>query len=106
MKKQPGHRKYNVSEADLYVTCMEALRAAHRDLDFRRQVWCLQVLAQVRDDLHNPPRVRTHAARGRVLKRRVMESNGRHLRVLSGSETDLTTHNIVLQSMSQRLQRT
>jgi len=33
MKKQPGHRKYNVSEADLYVTCMEAVRAAYRDAE-------------------------------------------------------------------------
>lgn len=37
MKKQPGHRKYNVSEADLYVTCMEAIRAAHRDIEFFTQ---------------------------------------------------------------------
>lgn len=34
MKKQPGHRLYNVSDADLYLQCMEALRAAQRDLDF------------------------------------------------------------------------
>jgi hypothetical protein len=33
MKKQPGHRAYNVSEADLYVNAAEALRAAHRDLE-------------------------------------------------------------------------
>lgn len=33
MKKQPGHRTYNVSEADLYVTAVEAMRAAHRDID-------------------------------------------------------------------------
>ncbi len=32
MKKQPGHRLYNVSDADLYVQCMEAVRNAHRDL--------------------------------------------------------------------------
>ncbi len=31
MKKQSDHRAYNVSEADLYVTCMDAIRAAHRD---------------------------------------------------------------------------
>jgi hypothetical protein len=37
MKKQPGHRKYNISEADLYVTCTEAIRAAHRDIDFFTQ---------------------------------------------------------------------
>lgn len=37
MKKQPGHRTYNISEADLYVTCMEAIRAAHRDLEFFNQ---------------------------------------------------------------------
>lgn len=34
MKKQPGHRLYNVSDADLYLQCIEALRAAQRDLDF------------------------------------------------------------------------
>jgi hypothetical protein len=37
MKKQPGHRTYNISEADLYVTCTEAIRAAHRDLEFFNQ---------------------------------------------------------------------
>lgn len=37
MKKQPGHRQYNVSDADLYVQCMEALRHAHRDLELFTQ---------------------------------------------------------------------
>lgn len=31
MKKQPGHRLYNVPDADLYVRCQEAIRHAHRD---------------------------------------------------------------------------
>lgn len=34
MKKQPGHRQYNVSDADLYLQCLEAMRAAQRDIDF------------------------------------------------------------------------
>jgi hypothetical protein len=37
MKKQPGHRAYNVSDPELYVQCMEAVRAAHRDLEFFNQ---------------------------------------------------------------------
>lgn len=37
MKKQPAHRQYNISEADLYVTCTEAIRAAHRDIEFFQQ---------------------------------------------------------------------
>ncbi|MCB0528449.1 MAG: hypothetical protein R2791_10365 [Saprospiraceae bacterium] len=37
MKKQPSHRKYNVSEADLYINCTEAIRAAHRDLEYFNQ---------------------------------------------------------------------
>jgi hypothetical protein len=37
MKKQPGHRAYNVSEADLYRTCVEAIRAAQRDAQFFAQ---------------------------------------------------------------------
>jgi DNA-binding transcriptional MerR regulator len=37
MKKQAGHRLYNVSDADLYVQCMEALRNAHRDLELFTQ---------------------------------------------------------------------
>jgi hypothetical protein len=31
MKKQPGHRMFNVPDADLYVRCMDAMRNAHRD---------------------------------------------------------------------------
>jgi hypothetical protein len=31
MKKQVENRMYNVSDADLYIQCMEAIRAAHRD---------------------------------------------------------------------------
>jgi hypothetical protein len=34
MKKQPGHRQYNVSDPDLYVQCTEAIRAAHRDAEY------------------------------------------------------------------------
>jgi hypothetical protein len=37
MKKQPGHRLYNVSDPDLYVQCMEAIRNAHRDIDLFNQ---------------------------------------------------------------------
>jgi hypothetical protein len=37
MKKQPGHRMYNVSDAELYVQCTDVLRAALRDLDFFKQ---------------------------------------------------------------------
>jgi hypothetical protein len=33
MKKQPGHRMYNVSDPELYVQCMDAFRAATRDLE-------------------------------------------------------------------------
>jgi hypothetical protein len=33
MKKQPSHRKYNVSDADLYVQCLERLKYAERDLE-------------------------------------------------------------------------
>ncbi|HNE28802.1 MAG: hypothetical protein U0U46_01580 [Saprospiraceae bacterium] len=37
MKKQPGHRQHNVSDADLYVQCVTAIRNAQRDLDFFTQ---------------------------------------------------------------------
>ncbi|MGI9159717.1 MAG: hypothetical protein ACR2K1_08195 [Saprospiraceae bacterium] len=37
MKKQAGHRMYNVPDADLYVQCQEAIRNAHRDSDFFTQ---------------------------------------------------------------------
>lgn len=37
MKKQPGHRMYNVPDADLYVRCMESIRNAHRDLEYFTQ---------------------------------------------------------------------
>jgi hypothetical protein len=37
MKKQAGHRAYNISEADLYVTCMDAIRAAQRDREMFAQ---------------------------------------------------------------------
>ncbi len=37
MKKQAGHRKHNVSDPELYVTCMQAIRQAHRDLEFFQQ---------------------------------------------------------------------
>lgn len=37
MKKQPGHRLFNVSDADLYVNCAESIRNAHRDLELFQQ---------------------------------------------------------------------
>jgi hypothetical protein len=37
MKKQPGHRLYNVADAELYVQCCDAIRAAQRDLEFFSQ---------------------------------------------------------------------
>ncbi|MEZ4918431.1 MAG: hypothetical protein R2792_04935 [Saprospiraceae bacterium] len=37
MKKQAGHRKYNIPDADLYIRCTEALRNAHRDLEQFKQ---------------------------------------------------------------------
>lgn len=37
MKKQAGHRQYNVPDADLYVRCLEAIRNAHRDAEFFTQ---------------------------------------------------------------------
>lgn len=37
MKKQPGHRKHNVSDPELYVQCQDAIRNAHRDLEFFTQ---------------------------------------------------------------------
>lgn len=33
MKKQPGHRLYNVTDADLYLQCMELIKNIHRDLE-------------------------------------------------------------------------
>lgn len=37
MKKQPGHRQYNVPDADLYVQCLETMKNIHRDIDFFKQ---------------------------------------------------------------------
>ncbi|MBU6342132.1 MAG: hypothetical protein KGS48_11615 [Bacteroidetes bacterium] len=37
MKKQPGHRMYNVSDAALYVQCMEVLRNATRESEYFAQ---------------------------------------------------------------------
>jgi hypothetical protein len=37
MKKQAGHRLYNVSDAELYVQCQDALRKAHQEVDFFNQ---------------------------------------------------------------------
>ena len=34
MKKQPGHRLYNVADAELYVQCTDVLRAATRDIEW------------------------------------------------------------------------
>lgn len=33
MKKQPGNRNYNATDADLYLRSMDTLRNAHRDLE-------------------------------------------------------------------------
>jgi hypothetical protein len=33
MKKQPGHRQYNIPDADFYVLCMETVKYAHRDIE-------------------------------------------------------------------------
>jgi hypothetical protein len=32
MKKQPGHRLYNIPDADLYVLCLETIKNTHRDI--------------------------------------------------------------------------
>jgi hypothetical protein len=37
MKKQPGHRLYNVPDADLYVQCLETIKNVHRDLEHFKQ---------------------------------------------------------------------
>lgn len=37
MKKQSGHRLYNVPDADLYVQCLETMKNIHRDIDFFKQ---------------------------------------------------------------------
>ena len=37
MKKQAGHRKHNVSDPELYVNCIQAIRNAHRDIEFFEQ---------------------------------------------------------------------
>jgi hypothetical protein len=33
MKKQPGHRQYNIPDADLYVKCLEIIKLSLRDID-------------------------------------------------------------------------
>jgi len=59
MKKQPGHRLYNVADAELYVQCMDALRAAHRDLEFFNQygysVERLKSFKSLCEQFHNLP---------------------------------------------------
>lgn len=37
MKKQPGHRKHNIADAELYVNCLQAIRNAHRDIGLFKQ---------------------------------------------------------------------
>lgn len=37
MKKQTGHRMYNVPDAELYVQCSDAIRNAHRDIEYFTQ---------------------------------------------------------------------
>ncbi len=37
MKKQSGHRMYNFPDADLYTSCMQAIRNAHRDIEHFKQ---------------------------------------------------------------------
>ncbi len=37
MKKQPGHRLYNVPDADLYVQCLEVIKNVHRDMEYFKQ---------------------------------------------------------------------
>lgn len=37
MKKQTGHRLYNVPDADLYVQCLETMKNIHRDMEFFKQ---------------------------------------------------------------------
>jgi hypothetical protein len=37
MKKQPGHRLYNVPDADLYVQCLECIKNIHRDIEQFKQ---------------------------------------------------------------------
>jgi hypothetical protein len=34
MKKQAGHRQYNIPDADFYVLCLETVKFAHRDIEF------------------------------------------------------------------------
>lgn len=59
MKKQPGHRMYNVADAELYVHCTEALRNAHRDIDFFTQygygVDRLRAFKMMCDQFHQLP---------------------------------------------------
>ncbi len=33
MKKQPGHRQYNIPDADFYVLCIETIKYVHRDIE-------------------------------------------------------------------------
>ena len=37
MKKQAGHRMYNFPDADLYTSCMQTIRFAHRDIEQFKQ---------------------------------------------------------------------
>jgi len=59
MKKQPGHRMHNVSDPELYVNCMQAIRHAHRDIDLFVQygygVDRLKAFKALCDQFHNLP---------------------------------------------------
>jgi hypothetical protein len=59
MKKQPGHRMYNVADAELYVQCSDALRAAQRDIEFFNQYGYgnerLKSFKSLVDQFHNLP---------------------------------------------------
>ena len=37
MKKQAGHRMYNFPDADLYVSCIQCIKFAHRDIEHFKQ---------------------------------------------------------------------
>ena len=45
MKKQVGHRMYNFPDADLYTSCMQCIRNAHRDIEnFKQYGYSLEKL--------------------------------------------------------------
>jgi hypothetical protein len=51
MKKQTANRKYNIPDADLYVTCLEAIKTAHQDKDvFKNYGYDLSRMKAFRDN--------------------------------------------------------